>query len=96
MYGNTRVYGRIGSSRRATRSPWPCGLKPGARSHPGILLTGEIGSMALLRSGNNKVSDYALVPSMQAISRPGSKIGLQPIHEYKEPGRSSREGKKNG
>jgi len=55
-----------------------------------------IHGMALLRSGNNKVSDYALVPSMQAISRPGSKIRLHPIHEYKEPGRSSRNHKKSG
>jgi len=96
MSGITPVDGRIRGLCRAKRWPWPWYLKPGSRSHPGILLTGEIWGMGLWRSSNHKVADYALMPSLLAVSSSCRKIRLYPIHEYKVTGISSRKGKKNG
>jgi len=56
----------------------------------------RIRGRALLRSSNQKVTDYALMPSIQAISRPGSTIRVQPVGEYRVAQKSIEESKKNG
>jgi len=76
LSGIAPVDGRIRGYPRAKKWPWAWCLKPGSGAHPGILLTGELCSMALMRSVNNKVSDYALVPSLLAVSSSCRKIGL--------------------
>jgi len=50
------------------------------RAPPGILLTGELCSMALWQSSNQKATDYALMPSLQGISSSGSTNWPYPTH----------------